>query len=233
MYGKRLARSFASELARAGVCVISGLALGIDSSAHEGALDSGGTTIGVLGGGHHRFFPRRNVTLAQRMIDAGGAVFSAYPADHPAIPHQFLERNGVVAALADAVVVIEAPMRSGALNTAHWAADRIPVFAVPGDVDRAHVQGCLALIRDGAILARNAGDVLEVLRVTSPNAPRARIARDGVAGDLLGLLATGETSADSLIAAVRANGPEVLATLALLELEGIIEKRNGDTYALL
>ena len=232
-YGKRLARSFAHDLTRAGVCVVSGLALGIDAAAHEGALDAGGCTIGVLGGGHDRFFPRRNVALAQRMIAAGGAVLSAYAPEHFAFPHQFLERNGIVAALADAVVVIEAPARSGALNTAQWAADRIPVLAVPGDVDRAHVQGCLALIRDGAILARHAADVLEVLRLPSSLATRVVPARDGLAGALLDALASGEISADTLISLCPSRGPEVLATLALLELEGLIEKRDGNKYGLL
>ncbi|HEY1867692.1 MAG TPA: DNA-processing protein DprA [Candidatus Cybelea sp.] len=160
-YGRRLAHRFALDLARSGCCIVSGLALGIDAAAHEGALDAGAPTIGVLGGGHRRFFPARNHRLAERMVAGGGAVLSPYPPEHAVFPPQFLQRNGIVAALADAVVVIEAPARSGALNTAGWAAGRVPVLAVPGDVDRKHVQGCLALIRDGATLARDAGDVLE------------------------------------------------------------------------
>src|SRR5579863_5512127 len=147
-YGRRLAHRFAADLGRAGCCIVSGLALGIDAAAHEGALEAGAPTIGVLGGGHRRFFPTRNRSLADRMVAGGGAVISPYPPEHDAFPAQFLQRNGIVAALADAVVVIEAPARSGALNTAGWAAGRIPVLAVPGDVDRKHVQGCLALIRD-------------------------------------------------------------------------------------
>ena len=230
MYGKRLARAFAADLASSGVCVVSGLALGVDASAHEGTLASAGLTVGVLGGGHERFFPRRNIELAERIVANGGAVLSSYPPAHPAFPHQFLERNGIVAALADAVVVIEAPMRSGALNTAHWAADRIPVFAVPGDVDRAHVQGCLALLRDGATLARSAADVLEALRFAAP-VRRGAIERDGLAGALVRLLSHGESSAETLIAATDARAPEVLAALALLELEGAVESR-GALYAL-
>jgi DNA processing protein len=162
-YGRRLAHQFAAELGRAGCCVLSGLALGIDAAAHEGALSAGAPTIGVLGSGHRHFFPPRNRSLAERMLGAGGAVLSPYPPEQAAFPGQFLQRNGIVAALADAVLVVEAPARSGALNTAGWAAGRIPVLAVPGDVDRKHVQGCLALIRDGATLARSAGDVLEAL----------------------------------------------------------------------
>ncbi len=140
-YGRRLAHAIAAEVGLAGCCILSGLALGIDSAAHEGALSVGAVTIGVLGGGHRRFFPRRNVELAERILAGGGAVLSPYPPEQPAQPWQFLERNGVVAALADAVLVVEAPARSGALNTASWAAGRIPVLAVPGDVDRKHVSG--------------------------------------------------------------------------------------------
>ncbi len=90
-------------------------------------------------------------------------MLSPFTPECDARPHQFLERNGIVAALADAVLVVEAPARSGALNTASWAAGRIPVLAVPGDVDRPHAQGCLALLRDGATLARSPADVLEAL----------------------------------------------------------------------
>ncbi|GAC1306011.1 MAG: hypothetical protein NVSMB19_17830 [Vulcanimicrobiaceae bacterium] len=106
----------------AGLCVISGLALGIDGAAHAGALAGNGPTIGVLGGGHRQFFPKRNRELAERMLAADGGVLSPYAPDEPARPGQFLQRNGVVAALADAVVIVEAATRSGALNTARWAA---------------------------------------------------------------------------------------------------------------
>ncbi|HYX40955.1 MAG TPA: DNA-processing protein DprA, partial [Pyrinomonadaceae bacterium] len=108
-YGRTTARAFARDLCAAGCTVLSGLALGIDSAAHEGALDVNGMTIGVLGGGHRQFFPRRNERLAQRIIETGGAVLSPFAPDQPAMPHQFLQRNGIVAALADAVVVVEAP----------------------------------------------------------------------------------------------------------------------------
>ncbi|HYZ17633.1 MAG TPA: DNA-processing protein DprA [Candidatus Acidoferrum sp.] len=162
--GRRRARRFAEVLARAGVCIISGLALGIDGAAHEGALASGGPTIGVLGGGHDHFFPPRHRELAGRIAAGGGAVVSPFAPQNVPQPWQFLARNAVIAALADAVVVIEAAARSGALNTAGHAADRgVPVLAVPGDVDRPKAAGCNALIRDGATLVRDADDVLAAL----------------------------------------------------------------------
>ena len=229
-YGRRLARSFARELGAHGCCIVSGLALGIDAAAHEGALEAGAPTIGVLGGGHARFFPERNRELGHRMAFVGGAVLSLWPPEHSAFPHQFLERNAVVAALADAVLVIEAPARSGALNTANWAAPRIPVLAVPGDVDRRHVEGCHALIRDGAILARSTADVLEVLDLTASRRERILPARDGLAGTILTALAEGECDLDHLADVAGAGTADILAALALLEFEGLVERR-GSRYA--
>jgi len=179
---RRRARALGEELARSGVCVVSGLALGIDGAAHEGALAAGAPTIGVLGGGHDHFFPPRHRELAARITLSGGAVVSPYAPDVVPQPWQFLARNGVIAALADAVVVIEAAARSGALNTAGHAADRgIPVLAFPGDVDRPKAAGCNALIRDGATLVRDAGDVLAALPL--PLAPAVRNDRRNSATD--------------------------------------------------
>lgn len=229
-YGRRLAHSFARELGAAGCCIVSGLALGIDAAAHEGALEVAAPTVGVLGSGHEAFFPRRNHELAQRIDGAGGAVLSLWAPGHPAFPHQFLERNAVVAALADAVVVIEAPARSGALNTANWAAGRIPVLAVPGDVDRRHVEGCHALIRDGAILARTPADVLEVLDVSFAQCSQHVPEREGLEGAILAALAQGECGLDELAEASERTTAEILAALAMLEFEGLIE-RSGSRFA--
>jgi DNA processing protein len=236
-YGKALAREFAAALVRAGCCIISGLALGIDAAAHTGALEAGGVTIGVLGGGHEEFFPPRNRPLAERMVACGGAVLSPYPPQHPAYPSQFLQRNGVVAALCDAVVVIEAPARSGALNTAGWAAGRIPVFAVPGDVDRPHVAGCHALIRDGAILARGAQDVIDDLRLAAPEqraAPQSStraVPEDALQAHVLRLLRGGEMMLEEILAAAEEPPHRTLAALSQLEVRGAIEPRPGQRYA--
>jgi DNA processing protein len=231
-YGRDLARRVAAELGRGGCCIVSGLALGIDAAAHEGALSAGTPTVGVLGSGHRHFFPQRNRALGERILATGGAVLSPYPPDQPAYPWQFLERNGIVAALADAVLVVEAPARSGALNTAGWAAGRIPVLAVPGDVDRKHVAGCLALIRDGATLARGAQDVLEALgRLTLDGPPPPAAPRDAIAEALLGALDRGARELDELVAASGVPAPSALAALTLLELDGAIESRGGSSYA--
>ena len=228
--GRRIAQRLAADLGRAGVCVVSGLALGIDAAAHEGALAAAAPTIGVLGGGHERFFPPRNAELARRVVAAGGAVVSPYAPDHPAFPHQFLARNGIVAALADAVVVVEAAVRSGALNTASWAADRnIPVMAVPGDIARPKVAGCLALIRDGATLVRDAADVLSLLGLDAPAVPAARPAAvDPIARRILAALDAGGADADTVIESCAAPVALALARLGELVAAGtVVEGADG------
>ena len=230
--GRRLAFALGRDLARAGVCVISGLALGIDGAAHAGALDGSGATIGVLGGGHRRFFPRSNLGLAKRIVENGGAVVSPFAPDDDARPHQFLQRNAIVAGLGDAVVIVEAAGRSGALNTASHAANLgIPVLAFPGDVDRPKVAGCLALIRDGATLVRGVDDVLEAIELAS--APHQLVApeNDSDARALLEALAGGELGFDTLASRLGRNPGRVAALLVELEMRGLIEARSGARYA--
>jgi DNA processing protein len=245
--GRRRARHLAEELARSGVCVVSGLALGIDGAAHEGALAAGAPTIGVLGGGHDHFFPPRHRELAARIVAGGGAVVSPFAPDVVARPWQFLARNAVIAALADAVVVVEAAARSGALNTAGHAGDRgIPVLAIPGDVDRPKAAGCNALIRDGATLVRDAEDVLAALPFPLAPPPRRsrgsraaasqdkNAARDGDSADVRRILAAlRDAACDPGLLADRLDlaAAELFPLLTELELSGRITC-GADGYAL-
>ncbi len=163
-YGAKIAERLAEDLAAQGYSIVSGLATGIDASAHRGALAVKGLTAGIIGSGLDRFFPEENRVLARDMIKAGGAVVSQFPFGHPASQQTFPIRNQIVATLATAVVVVEAPYKSGALITAEIATDLgRTVMAVPGRIDSYTSQGCLSLIRDGATLIRNADDVLEAL----------------------------------------------------------------------
>jgi DNA processing protein len=232
--GRRRAHELGHALAAAGVCVISGLALGIDAAAQRGALGGGGPTIGVLGGGHGCFFPRANAPLAAAIVAARGGVLSPYPPAEPARPGQFLQRNGVVAALADLVVVVEAAGRSGALNTASWAANLgIDVCAFPGDVERPKAAGCNALIRDGAILVRDAADVLAALGIAVPTtAGRAAPARplEPLEARLAAALHEAPRGLDALVAAAAAGPGEILAALTRLEIEGLVTRGDGLTF---
>lgn len=246
--GRRRARRLAEDLARSGVCVVSGLALGIDGAAHEGALAAGAPTIGVLGGGHDHFFPPRNRELAARIAAGGGAVVSPFAPDNHPEPWQFLARNAVIATLADAVVVVEAAARSGALNTAGHAGERgIPVLAFPGDVDRPKAAGCNALIRDGATLVRDADDVLAALpgycappvetrprhRGVTGAAAGIPAPRDGDAPEvhaILGALANRAYDASTLADALALEPHRLLVHLTELELAGRII-HGPDGYA--
>ena len=234
--GRRLAFATARRLGESGVCIVSGLALGIDAAAHEGALAAGAPTIGVLGGGHDRFFPKGNLKLAERIVATGGAVVSPYAPDRPAQPHQFLERNAVVAGLADGVVVVEAAARSGALNTASHAADfGIPVMAFPGDVDRAKVAGCLALLRDGATLVRDVADILEALgleRTPAAEEGAARAALDPRERAILAALRDGELDLDALLLRVGSGAGELVSRLVEMEVRGLVESRTGGRFGL-
>lgn len=167
-YGLGVANRFSYDLVKAGWCVVSGLALGIDAASHRGALDGGGVTVGVIGSGLDEFFPEENRALAREIAEKGGAVVSQFPFGHPAGKMTFPIRNHVVAALSRGVVAVEAPARSGTLITTGIAADLgRTVMAVPGRVDDRMSAGCLQLIRDGAVAVRDVDDVLEALRPLS------------------------------------------------------------------
>ena len=160
-YGKLIGRRMANGLARAGICVVSGLAMGIDEQAHCGALEAGGQTIAVLGGGMERAIREARSGLA-RQIAENGAVISEFPMAFPPAKWTFPQRNRIIAGLSRGVVVVEAPERSGALITARAALEEgREVFAVPGDVVRRGSRGTNRLIRDGAKLVESAEDVAE------------------------------------------------------------------------
>ena len=177
-YGIDQANRFGHDLAQSGWCVVSGLALGIDSEAHKGALAAGGITVGVLGSALDRFFPEQSRDIAHEMVKKGGAVVSEFPFGREPDQQTFPQRNHVVAALASGVVAIEAPAKSGTLITARIAADiGRTVMALPGRVDSPRSAGCLGLIRSGATLVRNAADVAEALsslfaQPVSPKRPK-------------------------------------------------------------
>lgn len=168
-YGRLCAKTISHDLAEAGATVISGLARGVDTEAHTGALDAGGRTIAVIGAGLNRLYPRENGNLARRIADGQGAVVSEFPMDMPPSRTTFPMRNRIVSGWSRATLVVEASGRSGALITARMAAEQgREVFCIPGPVDRHSSDGCHALIRDGATLAASASDILHDMKWTSP-----------------------------------------------------------------
>jgi len=166
-YGKQVAYDLAYELAKNGVTIISGLALGIDGEAHKGALDAGGRTLAVLGSGldENSIYPYSHKSLAERVINSG-ALISEYEPGTPPMKHRFPERNRIVSGLSLGVLVIEANERSGSLITARLGLEQgKDIFAVPGSIYSKGSFGTHKLIQDGAKLVKNANDVLEELEI--------------------------------------------------------------------
>jgi DNA processing protein len=165
-YGRELARAYGRAAAEAGWPVVSGLARGIDGEAHRGMVDAGGVGTAVLGCGIDIAYPREHQRLGQQILDAGGAIVTEYPPGSPPDGWRFPPRNRIIAGLSAAVVVVEAARTGGALITAVKAAEYgLPVFAMPGDVDRTSSEGCNLLIRDGAFPVLDPEDLVEELRL--------------------------------------------------------------------
>lgn len=181
-YGRRWTRRIAVALAERGCCIVSGLAEGIDTEAHQAALSAGGRTIAVLGTGTDLIYPARNKALFQRIIQpdptrsaAGGLLLSEYPAGTPPDRAHFPRRNRIVAGLCRATLVLEAPEKSGALITARLASDYgRDVFALPGSLDNVAARGCLQLIASGAYVILDEGHLLHALSQMPPLDPRSR-----------------------------------------------------------
>ena len=220
--GIAFATRLAGELAASGVGVVSGLARGIDAGAHQGALDRGGRTVAVLGCGVDRDYPAATVPLARR-IAADGAILSEYPPSTPPAPFRFPERNRIVAALADATIVIEAAARSGALITARLALDLgRDVLAVPGAPWQSGAEGTNLLLKDGALPLTGAADALVALGLDPGAARDDDPAVDGSARRVLAALRREPASADVLAARCGLTSSAAAALIVELELKGLL-----------
>jgi DNA processing protein len=228
-YGRDMARRLARGLARAGVSVLSGGALGVDAAAHEGALEAGGHTVAVLGCGVDVTYPASHRDLFARILARGGALLSEQPDGHEAAPWDFPRRNRLVAALSDAVVVVRAGARSGALITAEQArALGVPLLAVPGDADQPLAAGPIGLLRSGAAVAADAADVLRLLGLApgqQATLPLPELPAEGAA--LLRALGAAPRHADELARAAGLAPGAALAALLGLELAGLAEQHPG------
>lgn len=230
--GLATARDFGAHFARCGLAVVSGLALGIDGAAHEGALAGGGATVAVIGTGPEQDYPRRHAGLAAR-IAAHGAVVSEYPPGTPPLPANFPRRNRLIAGLSLGTLVVEAAVQSGSLITAKLATDfGREVFAIPGSIHAPQARGCHALIKTGAKLVETAQDVLDELRwapaVAAPGEPGpARASRRESADPVLRALGHDPLALDELAARTGLGAAELAARLLDLELAGRVARLPG------
>ena len=249
-YGLTHTREIAAELAQTGVCVVSGLALGIDAAAHTGALDGGGRTVAVLGSALDKPYPQENEPLMRRILESGGSVVSEYAPGTPPSRYSFLQRNRIIAGMCLGTLVTEGPRRSGALNTATRTLENgREVFALPGNVDSPGAQLPNMLISEGARLVTGAADILSALVIEPKDAPKAAQAAvapmeapaekkphipgglDETQRAICAALLTGEADFDALCAVSGLESDELGALLIEMEMDGLVTPLAGTRYA--
>ncbi len=241
--GKDNAFEFARHLATAGIPITSGLALGVDAAAHEGALAAGGVTVAVVGTGLDRVYPARHRDLAHR-ISQQGALVSELPIGTGARPENFPRRNRIISGLSLGTLVVEASLRSGSLITARYAVEQgREVFAIPGSIHNPLAKGCHALIRQGAKLVETASDILDEL--PPPELPALTPASEADTGStpmagpeldddyrrVLDALGYDPTPLDVILERTQLTTATVSSILLVLELEGYVTACAGGTYA--
>lgn len=232
-YGRQVAEEVAGFLARNGVTVVSGLARGIDSVAHQAALNAGGRTIAVLGNGVDHIYPEENRNLADKMIK-NGAIISDYGLGTPPDAAHFPKRNRIISGLSIATVIIEAGHKSGALITAEFAVNQgREVFAVPGKIFAPQSIGTNRLIRDGAHPLLSPEDLmaaLDLTMVTEHQTARIVLPADATEAALFKVLGHEPKHVDEIGMLVNLPIEQVSATLALMELKGIVRQVGGMQY---
>ncbi len=238
-YGKRMARTLGRDLALRGIEVTSGLARGVDREAHEGALEGGGVTHGILGCGLPRIYPSEHWRLADQMMQ-NGSVICEFSPDTPPLPGNFPRRNRIIAALCDGLVLVEAKEKSGGLITVRWAADLgRNVFVLPGQIDNPLSAGCLSLMRDGVGMVRHVDDLMSDMRWPSDgleshaqllpqsSVETMKIHLTANEERLLACLDHEALPLDALLPALDQTPGQVLTGLLSLELKGLVEQEAG------
>ena len=239
-YGVEVTSRIAYDLAKSGVIIVSGLALGVDALAHQAALDAGGITIGVVMDELPDISPKTNVPLAKRMIDSGGAVISEWSkGDNTTFNRaSFLKRNRLVSGLADAVIITEAAAKSGTLNTAsHALAQGREVFVVPGNITSPLSEGCNNLLKQGATPITCAQDVLEVI---APNLlpsnkqkqPSLLFGDTPAETTILQLIASGVRDGEALQQQSKLSAAEFSTALTMLEINGLIKPLGANQWTI-
>ncbi len=244
LYGQSIAKKLGAELARLGFCVVSGLARGIDTAAHEGALSVGGRTAAVLGTGIDIIYPSENLALYRRIVETG-AILSEFPFGRKADKQSFAMRNRIVSGICEGVVVVESDVQGGAMITARFAGEQGRlIFAVPGRIDQATSRGCHQLIRDGATLLTGVDDILAELNYLDGLRPQTITAEgepsvlerllpqlDERERRVLEALQGGATfGIDALTATTGLAASEVSSALMMLELKKLVQKRADGTF---
>jgi len=222
--GLSTAHEFAKQLAQAGVGVVSGLALGIDTAAHRGTLKGGGYTVAVLAHGLDTVQPSSHAQVAEQIVKSGGGLISEYSTGTPALGHHFVERNRIVAALSDAILVVEATEKSGTTITANhgFKLDRT-LMAVPGSIHSILSHGTHSLIKRGARLVTEVNDITSALKLEHKHDTKPLfLPQDANQVIVLSKLSESSSTTTGLLAETRLDSHELMQTLSVLEIEGAI-----------
>jgi DNA processing protein len=233
--GRSAAEVLVAPLARAGLTITSGLAYGIDATAHAATLRASGCTVAVLGTGidEASIYPPAHRRLAQSIVDAGGCLVTEFVPGTPGLPLHFPARNRIIAGLTVGTLVVEAPEASGALITARFALDfGREVFAVPGAITNPVSAGCNALLKSGACLVTSASDIIDALHLEEllPPAPKRAMPAGGLAGRVFDVLSAAPKHIDDLQNELGIATSELAHTLTSLELDGAVRDIGGGRY---
>lgn len=238
-YGREVTEQLAGDLAKAGCIIVSGLALGIDGIAQKAALKAGGTVIGVISNELPDISPQTNYKLAMNIIENGGAILSEWKKGDGKIVNRwsFLERNRLVSGLADAVIITEAAERSGTLNTAaHALSQGRDVFAVPGNITSPLSAGCNALLKQGALVATTATDILNVIAPSNAQSATDQavipLGETPAENTIIDLLRTGLRDGDQLQQQSGLNPADFATALTMLEINGVIKPLGANNWTL-
>jgi DNA processing protein len=231
-YGQEVTETLARQLAEQGIGIVSGLAFGVDSRAHRACLDAKGNTIAVLPGPLEKVYPASHHSLAQQITQQGGALVSEYPAGSGVQKYQFIERNRLIAGLADAVIITEAAEKSGSLYTATFALEQgIPVFAVPGNITSSTSVGTNNLLKSGAIPVTSVHDVLNSLGIQAA-AARKPTSDNPAEQTILDLLDAGLHDGHALLERSQLEVSLFNQSLTMLEITGRIRALGGNQWSI-
>jgi len=232
-YGKQVAFDIAYDLSQAGICIVSGMAKGIDTFAHRGALEGGSPTIAVLGTGIDKksIYPKENLFLSQEIVKNKGALISEYPAGTLGWKQNFPKRNRIISGISEGVLVIEAPQKSGALITANWAKmQKRTIFALPGSIYSINSFGPNKLLKEGAIPVTSAQDILKNLGIESKPKQKNLIIEKNER-KIVKVLEKGPAHIEKIIKESGLETSEVSALLSKMEIEKKIKNIEGNTYS--
>lgn len=236
LYAKQTTPFIAGELARNGVVIVSGLAFGVDTCAHQATLEVSGKTVAVLGGGLDKknFYPPHNRDLAQKIIETGGAVISEHSAGAPPLNFNFPQRNRIISGLSLGILVIEAAERSGALITAKTALEQNrEVFALPGNIFQPNSCGTNDLIKKGAHLVTSAGDILEILnfkKVVEYSENKKIIPENPDEEKILAIISVAPLHIDAIGRSVNMEAALLNSLLMMMEMKGMVKNLGGSMY---